>query len=441
MRTFRLRDFVLGLALVPFGVAALAQGQPQAGISAAVRGQVQVAALGAAPGAVGRLAKSGEQIFIGDRIRSGATSAMQVVLLDETVFTIGADSDIVIDEFVYDPSTNVGKVSASVGRGAFRFITGKIAQNRPENMEVRTPNAVIGVRGTIVYGFTDDTRSVIALGGPGGNNNANERIGAADVRNRATPPGPGVGVSLKRNDFAAVVDGIGQPVLQPFDAGLRNLVFSPLAASQRAGTQGASGQAAGGAGGADGGAANTQSGQATASGLIASLSQASIEANFAGIKQNSTEAIQQASSEPFGPDGQTKFDQLRQLNASNGIGVYNAGGATTALSGTGGAGTYVFVLNIDFGQRVATGGFTQINIPTGGNAMSNGSIMFSPTNYTNSPGSSSVFFSASGACASSTCSGSVSMFNLNGRVAIEASHFLNVSGGGTSSGGGVATRP
>lgn len=92
---------------------------------------------------------------------------MQILLLDETVFTIGPDSALVVDEFVYDPSTDAGRVQATVAKGVFRFVTGKIAKKRPSDMKVSLPSGQIGVRGTIVAGSADDatrTSLVILLG-------------------------------------------------------------------------------------------------------------------------------------------------------------------------------------------------------------------------------------------------------------------------------------
>ncbi len=183
------------------GLAALASAQPQqAGVSAAVRGQVALAR--ASQSIVGKKVQSGDPIFLGDSISSGKASGMQVMLLDETVFTIGPNSEISIDEFVYDPVTSAGKITASVAKGAFRFITGKIARKRPEDMTVKLPTATIGIRGTIVAGYVrsegdDDSvgdklfeglkevspnaakaRDFVVLLGPGDENNTNDEGGA-----------------------------------------------------------------------------------------------------------------------------------------------------------------------------------------------------------------------------------------------------------------------
>jgi len=193
--------FFLIAASAIAGLATLATAQPQqAGVSAAVHGQVALAR--ASQNVVGKRVKSGDPIFLGDAITSGKESGLQVMLLDETVFTIGPNSEISIDEFVYDPSTGSGKIAASVAKGAFRFITGKIARKRPEDMTVRLPTATIGIRGTIVAGVVrtapgddptadavfkqlqkdspgaENARDFVILLGPGHENNTNDAGGA-----------------------------------------------------------------------------------------------------------------------------------------------------------------------------------------------------------------------------------------------------------------------
>lgn len=77
----------------------------QAGVAAAVRGNVTlVAAIAPQPErVVGQALGSGDKIFLGDNIETGPNSGMQIMLLDETIFTIGPSAGMVIDTFVYDP--------------------------------------------------------------------------------------------------------------------------------------------------------------------------------------------------------------------------------------------------------------------------------------------------------------------------------------------------
>jgi len=194
-RRIRFEHSAVLLALVSFALAApppvLAQhvsppAVPQApegvqiGVAAAVHGQVQIASNGEA---VGRIIESGRPIYMGDVVTTGPDSRLQVLLLDETVFTIGPDSAIVIDEFVFDPSTDDGRIGAEVVKGAFRFITGRIPHKQPQNMKVKLPAGTIGVRGTMVAGRVIGAESMVVLLGPGPNNRIGARPGAIDVSN------------------------------------------------------------------------------------------------------------------------------------------------------------------------------------------------------------------------------------------------------------------
>jgi len=148
MATTRKVSAIAALAagtLIAAGSWATAQELVQAGVSAAVRGDVQVAR----SDAVGRQVNSSEPIYLQDAISSGTDSGMQILLLDETVFTIGPESEMAIDEFVYDPNTGEGSLAANMTRGVMRFVTGNISDGTPENMTIQLPVGTIGIRGTI----------------------------------------------------------------------------------------------------------------------------------------------------------------------------------------------------------------------------------------------------------------------------------------------------
>lgn len=117
-----------------------------AGVSAAVTGEVILAK---SAGEIGTLVESGMPVYLGDRITTSPNAGMQILLLDETVFTIGPNSDIAIDEFVYDPVTGDGRIVADMARGVMRFVTGKIPLNNPASMDINLPVGSIGIRGTI----------------------------------------------------------------------------------------------------------------------------------------------------------------------------------------------------------------------------------------------------------------------------------------------------
>jgi hypothetical protein len=197
--------------LLPFALvlALPALATEQAGVSAAVRGQV---ALNRLQVAIGRQVVGGEPILLQDAIKSGQRSGMQILLLDETVFTIGPESELVIDEFVYDPRTNAGKLSAEITKGVFRFVSGKIAHEKPEDMNVKLPSGTLGVRGTMVAGRVDPTSkgSRLVLLGEGPENDTGSPAGAFLACNA------GKCVRINRPGFGTIIEGPDSPPVTPF---------------------------------------------------------------------------------------------------------------------------------------------------------------------------------------------------------------------------------
>ena len=81
-------------------------------------------------------------------IVTGSNGHVQVLLQDETVFTLGANADMVIDDFVYDPNTSTRKIAAQLTKGVFRWVTGKVARTGPQDLKVGLAVGSIGIRGT-----------------------------------------------------------------------------------------------------------------------------------------------------------------------------------------------------------------------------------------------------------------------------------------------------
>lgn len=125
----------------------LTPGLAQSRIGSAGMVQNQVNAI---QGGGTRALRLGGDVFSGDRIRTGQSSNAQLMFLDQTNLTIGSQSDVVLDRFVFDPNRGVGNVALSTTQGALRFISG--AQN-PNNYRIDTPTATIAIRGTLAYNF------------------------------------------------------------------------------------------------------------------------------------------------------------------------------------------------------------------------------------------------------------------------------------------------
>ena len=51
---------------------------------------------------------------------------MQVTFSDDTVLTLGAEANVVVDSYVYDPDRGAGTTILQATKGAFRFASGRI---------------------------------------------------------------------------------------------------------------------------------------------------------------------------------------------------------------------------------------------------------------------------------------------------------------------------
>jgi hypothetical protein len=95
-----------------------------------------------------RAASPGAVVVSGDRIVTGRDSAVGITLRDNTLLSAGASSTLVIDKFAFNSTTHAGEIDASVKRGTLAVVSGKIAKQSPDAVKFRTPNAILGVRGT-----------------------------------------------------------------------------------------------------------------------------------------------------------------------------------------------------------------------------------------------------------------------------------------------------
>jgi len=149
-----------------FIVAGLGVSQPlfaqsnSIGVNSAIKGDVTIQSL--EQEAMQAVIK--EPVLLGDLVNSGQISSLQVLLLDQTVFTVGPNSNLTIDEFVYDPNKKNNTLKASVQKGVFRFMSGNINKSNRSEVSVETPVASLGVRGTIVEGLVGEQAINIARG-------------------------------------------------------------------------------------------------------------------------------------------------------------------------------------------------------------------------------------------------------------------------------------
>ena len=134
----------LGLASVALGAAAgPVAAQDRAGVTGAVIPQ----ASSQRPNATMRSLSIGAEVVRNERITTDTGGRAQLMFLDQTAITVGANSEVTIDEFVYNPAQDTGTAAVSVGRGVMRFVGGRLSKS--QDATIRTPVATIGIRGAI----------------------------------------------------------------------------------------------------------------------------------------------------------------------------------------------------------------------------------------------------------------------------------------------------
>ena len=128
--------------------------------------------------------KAGDKIYLNETIVAGAGSGTQILLLDQSTFTIGEDSEVVMDTFIFDPATNDGKIVASVKQGSLKVISGLISKKNPDSLTVEVPEGTLGSRGTEFQTIVSKGKTDTLLIGPGKNNTLGMRPGAVLVGNK-----------------------------------------------------------------------------------------------------------------------------------------------------------------------------------------------------------------------------------------------------------------
>ena len=127
---------VLSVLSVAPAAAQIARVKQSVGTASVERGSAR---LPAAPGV---------QLAAGDRLVTGKDGRISVTFVDNTRFAIGPNSDVAVSQFDYDRTRQRGVFVTQVNRGSLAVVSGRIAKSGRDAMKVRTPNSLLGVRGT-----------------------------------------------------------------------------------------------------------------------------------------------------------------------------------------------------------------------------------------------------------------------------------------------------
>ena len=90
----------------------------------------------------------GAAIHPNDVIVTGADGSAGVTFTDNSLVSVGPNSVFAIDKYSFDTTTHQGEFQGNLRQGRLAAISGKMVKQSPESMKIRTPSAIMGVRGT-----------------------------------------------------------------------------------------------------------------------------------------------------------------------------------------------------------------------------------------------------------------------------------------------------
>ncbi len=93
-------------------------------------------------------ARPGDPVAERDRIWTGPHSATAFAMRDGTSISVGPNSALDMTSFQYEPTKQEGSMAINLISGSMRFVTGLLGKRNPERIEISTPTAVVGIRGT-----------------------------------------------------------------------------------------------------------------------------------------------------------------------------------------------------------------------------------------------------------------------------------------------------
>jgi hypothetical protein len=141
------------IAALPYAPAALAA--VRIGDAALVQRDVS----GSLPGRERKVAQ-GDDVFLDEMIRTAPASAAKISFVDATALSLGPQAAVKLDRFVFRDDRSAKAMAVTVTKGAMRWVSGLSPSSA---YEIKTPQAIIGVRGTIFDVLVAGGRTSVVL--------------------------------------------------------------------------------------------------------------------------------------------------------------------------------------------------------------------------------------------------------------------------------------
>jgi hypothetical protein len=92
--------------------------------------------------------KIGSELYANDSLKTGAGGSLSIVFKDDTLISLGPDSELVINEFLFSPAEGKLSIVTRLLKGTSAYVSGIIGKLSPKSVRFETPVANIGIRGT-----------------------------------------------------------------------------------------------------------------------------------------------------------------------------------------------------------------------------------------------------------------------------------------------------
>jgi hypothetical protein len=93
-------------------------------------------------------AREGMHLLVDDVLQTSADGRLGVIFQDGTRISLGPNTELKIDRFVYEPADGKFALLLRLARGVLTYVSGKIAKFSPQSVGVQTPVGIVGLRGT-----------------------------------------------------------------------------------------------------------------------------------------------------------------------------------------------------------------------------------------------------------------------------------------------------
>ena len=101
-------------------------------------------------------AEVGTRVQAADVVKTGSDGSVGITMTDNSLLSAGPNSVLALDRYEFDSTTSEGRFDASLRKGTLAVTSGRLAKQSPDAMTVRTPSAILGVRGTEFVVRADD---------------------------------------------------------------------------------------------------------------------------------------------------------------------------------------------------------------------------------------------------------------------------------------------